>query len=40
MPIKDPIHPEEITPEWITHALRDGGLLKEVKYKYGVVSQQ
>lgn len=33
MAIKDPIHPEEITPEWITHALRDGGLLKEASVK-------
>ena len=28
MPIKDPIHPEEITPEWITYALREGGALQ------------
>jgi len=27
MEIKHPLHPEEITPEWITFALREGGIL-------------
>jgi ecdysteroid kinase len=29
MPIKDPLHPDEVTPEWLTHALRSGGIIKE-----------
>ncbi|MCH7519954.1 MAG: hypothetical protein IH964_13145, partial [Candidatus Dadabacteria bacterium] len=33
MPIKDPMHVEEITPQWITHALREGGVLKEASVK-------
>lgn len=33
MAIKDPMHPEEITPEWITHALREGGFLKDASVK-------
>ena len=33
MPIKDPMHVDEITAEWITHALREGGFLKETSVK-------
>ena len=33
MAIKDPMHVEEITPQWITHALREGGVLKEASVK-------
>lgn len=33
MPIKDPMHVDEITPEWITHALREGGFLKDASVK-------
>lgn len=33
MPIKDPMHVDEITPEWLTHALTDGGYLKEASVK-------
>jgi len=33
MSIKDPMHPEEITPEWITHALKEGGYLKHSSIK-------
>ena len=29
MPVKNPMHPEEITPEWMTHALTEGGFLKK-----------
>lgn len=28
MNINDPMHPDEITPEWITHALKESGYLK------------
>lgn len=28
MPIKNPLHPDEITPEWMTYALREGGTLE------------
>lgn len=28
MPIKNPIHPDEITPEWVTHALKNNGYLE------------
>ena len=27
MAIKNPLHPEEITPEWVTYALSEGGVL-------------
>lgn len=33
MPIKDPMHVDEITPEWITHALVEGGYLKSASVK-------
>ncbi|MCH7519941.1 MAG: DUF1679 domain-containing protein [Candidatus Dadabacteria bacterium] len=33
MPTKDPMHVEEITPKWVTHALREGGVLKEASVK-------
>jgi len=33
MSIKDPMHPEDITPEWITHALEEGGYLKHSSIK-------
>ena len=33
MPIKDPMHVDEITPEWIAHALAEGGYLKEASVK-------
>lgn len=33
MPIKDPMHVEEITPEWIDHALKEGGFLKDACVK-------
>ncbi len=29
MKIPHPMHPDEITPEWLTHALRSGGVLKK-----------
>ena len=29
MPVKDPMHPDEVTPEWLTHALRSGGVIKK-----------
>ncbi len=28
------MHPDEITPEWINHALREGGVLKEDSVKF------
>lgn len=31
MPLKDPMHPDEVTPEWLTHALRSGGAVKKAK---------
>jgi len=34
MTIKNPMHPDEITPEWINHALREGGVLKEDSVKF------
>jgi len=33
MPIKDPMHVDEITPQWITHILREGGLLGNASVK-------
>lgn len=33
MTIKNPLHPEEITAEWITFALRSGGVLKKSAVK-------
>ena len=33
MAIKDPMHVEEITPQWLTHALREGGYLKDASVK-------
>ena len=33
MAIKDPMHVDEITPEWITHALKGGGYLKNASVK-------
>lgn len=33
MTIKNPMHPDDITPEWITHALREGGVLKNASAK-------
>lgn len=33
MPLKDPMHPEEITAEWITHVLRESGYLKNSSVK-------
>ncbi|TFG77410.1 MAG: DUF1679 domain-containing protein [Thermodesulfobacteriales bacterium] len=33
MPIKDPMHVDEITSEWITHALKEGGYLKNASVK-------
>lgn len=29
MVLKDPMHPDEVTPQWLTHALRSGGVIKE-----------
>lgn len=33
MSVKDPMHPEEITAEWITHVLKDSGYLKNTSIK-------
>src|SRR5574341_482725 len=33
MKIQNPLHPEQITAKWITHALREGGVLKEASIK-------
>ncbi len=33
MPIKDPMHVKEITPQWIDHALKEGGFLKDACVK-------
>ena len=33
MPRKDPMHPEEITLEWITYALKESGYLKQSSIK-------
>ncbi len=33
MKIQNPLHPEQITVEWITDALREGGVLKEASLK-------
>jgi hypothetical protein len=34
MTIKNPQHPQEITPEWLTFALRSGGVIKNASVKY------
>ncbi|GJM14878.1 MAG: hypothetical protein DHS20C13_02050 [Thermodesulfobacteriota bacterium] len=33
MPLKDPMHPDEITADWITHALKESGYLKHFSIK-------
>jgi len=33
MPVKDPMHVDEITPEWIDYALKQGGYLKNASVK-------
>ncbi len=33
MSVKDPMHVDEITPEWITYALKQGGYLKNASVK-------
>lgn len=33
MSIKNPVHPQEITPEWLTYALKLGGVIKDSSIK-------